>query len=208
MNRNHLEKSKWEMYDVSAANMEHDLFDSSIVEYNDIFGIKINYYVRDESIEMDNLYGESTNTGYLDVQSTKMVYETGDEATITDPFGITAIDLIQYGWLPKSTYTRDVSRTYSPKPGDVIQTPWNERSYEVVDVAEEGTIFQLGKFVWEFVIKPYRFSDQSDSAEDISYDADNTLTQPLTAFGENAWIDEESDEIDNYSDIDSSIYGF
>jgi len=208
MAHNRLEKPKWELYNISDSNIEHDLFDSAIVEYNDISGAKINYYIRNEDIEMDQLYGESTNTAYLDARESKMVYDVTEETTMTDPFGIVSIDQIQYAWMPKSTFIRDISATYQPKPGDVIQTVWNQKSYEMVDVPAEGSIFQLKKMVWEFLLKPYRFSDQSSSAEDISYDLDNTLSEPLTAFGENQWIDDASDDIDAYSDVDSSIYGF
>ena len=206
--RNSLEKPKWDMYDVSEANMEHDLFDSVVVEYNDISGTKINYYVRNEDIAMDRLYGESTNTAYLTPKVSKMTYDVTEETTMADPFGIVSIDQIQYGWMPKSTFIRDISPTYEPKPGDVVQTPWNDRSYEVVDVGAEGSIFQLKKMVWEFILKPYRFSDQSDSAEEAGEDADSTLSEPLTAFGDNQWLTDESDDIDNYSDVDESIYGF
>ena len=207
--RDTLTKPQWSMEHYQDGNIEHDLYDSVIVEYNDIQGISINYYIRDENIEMDTLYGESVNTAYLGPYSTKITYDVTEEPTMTDPFGITSIDVIQYGWMPKSTFTRDVSGSpYEPKPGDIIQTLWNERSYEVVDVGAEGSVFHLSKQVWEFILKPYRFSDQSESAQDVSYDVDSTLSEPLTAFGDNAWIEEESDDIDMYSDVDSSIYGF
>ena len=54
-----------------------------------------------------------------------------------------------------------------PKPGDVIQTIWNDRSYEIADVHEEENIFQLKKLVWNFVLRPYRFSEQSTDANQI-----------------------------------------
>ena len=203
-----LEKPAWKLYHPQDGNVGHDLYDSVIVEYNDIQGIKINYYIRDESIEMDRLYGESDNTGYLGPYETFITYDVTEESTMADPFGIVSIDVIQYGWVPKSTFTRDVSAGYDPKPGDVIQTLWNERSYEIVDVGAEGSIFQLKKLVWELILKPYRVSDQSESAMDISYDIDSTLSQPLTAYGDNEWIEDESNDIDLYSDVDSSIYGF
>jgi len=204
---NNLVKPEWELYHLNG-NPEHDLQDSVVVEYNDIQGIKIGYYIRDESIEMDQLYGESVNTGYFGPYNTKMTYEVSEEPTVTDMFGVTSIDVIQYSWIPTTTFTRDVSASYDPKPGDVIITPWNERTYEVVDVRQEGAIFQLNKNVYEFILKPYRFSDQSDSAADVSYDADGTLTEPLTAFGENSYVEEQSDEIDDYDDIDSGVYGY
>jgi hypothetical protein len=203
-----LTKPEWDMYHAQEWNVEHDLYNSVIVEYNDIQGLLVNYYVRDESIEMDTLYGESTNTAYLDPKETKMTYSITEEPTLTSPFGITSVEVIQYAWIPKSTFTRDVNSTYDPKPGDVVQTMWNQRSYEVVDVGAEGSVFQLKKMVWELILKPYRYADQSDSAKDISWDVDSTLSEPLTAYGDNQWVEQESNDIDNYTDVDTSIYGF
>jgi hypothetical protein len=203
-----LTKPEWDLEHYQDDNVEHDLFESVVVEYNDIQGSSINYYIRDESIEMDYLYGESTNTGYLGPYETKITYEVTEEPSITDPFGITSIDVIQYAHIPKNTFIRDVSNEYEPKPGDVLKILWNERSYEVVDVGEEAAVFLSNKPVWELILKPYRFSDQSDSARDVSYDVDSTLSEPLTAYGENIWIEEESDDIDNFTDVDTAIYGF
>ena len=204
-----LEIPGWDLYHPQDGNCEHDLFDSVVVEYNDIQGAKIKYYIRDENIAMDRLYGESVNTAYLGPYETKLTYEITEEAGVIDTFGITSVDVIDMGWIPKSTFTRDVSGSpYEPKPGDVIQTLWNERSYEVVDVGMEGSVFNLKHLVWEFILKPYRFSEQSESAADISYDVDSTLSEPLTAYGDNEWIEDESEDIDAYSDVDESIYGF
>jgi hypothetical protein len=204
---------EWSMEHYQDDNVEHDLYDSVIMEYNDIQGISVEYSIRNEEIEMDVLYGESTNTGYLGPYTTKITYEVTEEPTVTDPFGITSIDVIQYAYIPKSTFIRDICSqygdiTYEPKPGDVLKTLWNQRTYEVVDAGEEESIFHLKKLVWELILKPYRFSDQSESARDVSVDIDSTLSEPLTAFGDNEWLEEESEDIDSYSDVDTSIYGF
>ena len=55
----------------------------------------------------------------------------------------------------------------SPMAGDVIKTLWNNRNYEVVDIGAEQAIFQGKKLVWEFILRPYRFSEQSLIAEEI-----------------------------------------
>jgi hypothetical protein len=204
---------EWSMEHYQDDNVEHDLYDSVIMEYNDIQGISVEYSIRNEEIEMDYLYGESINTGYLGPYTTKITYEVTEEPTITDPFGITSIDVIQYAHIPKSTFIRDVSSvygdiTYEPKPGDVLKTLWNNSAYEVVDAGEEESIFHLKKSVWDLILKPYRFSDQSESAREISPDVDSTLTEPLSAYGNNDLIEDESDDIDNYTDVDSAIYGF
>ena len=201
-------KPTWSLYD-GQTTIEQDLFVSSIVEFTDISGILCNYYVRNtDSITMDTLYGESTNTEYKWKSSTKIIYEVTEEASITNSFGIVSEDVIQYAMIPVFTFSRDISGATEPKPGDVLTTTWNERSYEVVDVGQEAKIFQLGKFIWELILKPYRFSEQSESAKTpLSIAADSLLTDPITTYGDNTFIEEQSDLIDDLSDVDTNIYG-
>ena len=42
-------KPKWDLHHLQQ-NVEHDLFESVIVEYTDISGIKCLYYIRDEGV--------------------------------------------------------------------------------------------------------------------------------------------------------------
>jgi hypothetical protein len=89
-------------------------------------------------------------------------------------------------------------------------THWNNRAYEVVDVGEEEKIFQLKKMVWSFILKPYRFSEDSDISRTIPMGRETGAldSDPLSAYGDNEWIEEESDGIHNYPDVDESIYGY
>jgi len=201
-------KPTWKLYDL-VDNPEHDLFDSFIVEFNDISGIEIDYHVMNvDTLNMDTLYGEATNTSYDSAKRTKVLYEVTEEPTIFKTFGMVSDDAIQYAFMPKTTFTRDISADVDPKVGDVIRTLWNSRTYEIIDVGEEVHIFQLKKMVWEFILRPYRFSEQSTSAKELLPSNVNTLSDPLSAFGDNQWIEDASDDIETYSDVDSSIYGF
>ena len=208
MKASQLAKPTWSLYD-GETSMEQNLFVSSVVEFTDISGISCRYYVRDTStVTMDRLYGESDNTEYMWASTTKIIYEPTDEPTMTSSFGINSEEVIQYAMIPKFTYTRDVSGSTEPKPGDVLKITWNSRSYEVVDVGEEARIFQLGKFVWELVLKPFRYSEQSVSAKrPLSQTSDSTLSDPVTAYGDNAYLEEQSDLIDDLSDLDMTVYG-
>jgi len=229
-------KPKWDLHHLQN-NVEHDLFESVIVEFTDISGIECLYYIRDEGVKKDYFYGESDRTRYLvPPKRTRLIYEPTEEPTLTTGFGIYSEEVISFASIPKFTLTRDVSAGYHPKPGDAIITLWNNRAYEIADVSEEEKIFQLKKMIWGFVLRPYRFSEESESAEEIarfnrapspklSTDRDKvegenpvipvketgTLTTPLTAYGDNDELEEESDEIFDYSkhvDIDSEIYGY
>ncbi len=210
-------KPQWDLHQL-LGNPEHDLFESVITEFTDISGIVANYYIRDESREKDYLYGESPSTRYFGPYETRLVYEPLEEPTLTTGFGINSEEVISWTSIPKWTFTRDVSAGYHPKPGDAIITKWNNRAYEIADVHEEEKIFQLKKMIWGFVVRPYRFSDESDSARDISRftrlptDPElvtDTTTEPLSAFGDNEDLEEESDDIFDYGpDYDTKIYGY
>jgi hypothetical protein len=216
-------RPEWQLYDIYH-NIEHDLFEGYITEFTDIAGIVCDYYIRDRRVELDTLYGESTNTNYLKPLKTKLIYEPTEEPTLTRGFGISTEEVIQYASIPKFTFTRDVSAGYHPVPGDVLVTPWNNRAYEIADVAEEEHIFQLRKFIWGFILRAFRFSDQSDGAvglqttvgakepfrdfrDPTNKDID-TFTEPLTAFGDNEWLEGQSEEIFDYEGIDTSVYGY
>ena len=194
-------KPKWELYDIHD-NREHNLFQSYIMEFNDIAGIKIGYHVRDADFEdYDTLYGEHQYYGFEVVKNTKCLYDVEDEPEMWNVFGSFGADTVTTH-MPKGTYRRDVSQTIEPKIGDVLTTEWNERSYEIIMVDDDERIFQLKHMIWIFILKPYRFSEQSTTASALSD------TPAISAAGENAWIQEQSEEIDDYSDVDTSVYGF
>lgn len=193
-------KPKWNLHDLHD-NREHDLFQSYIMEFNDISGIEIYYYVRDAEFEdYDTLYGEHQYFGFQEPLTTKILYDVEEEPQMWSPFGMYGTDVVT-SHMPMGTFKRDINQTVDPKIGDVIVTTWNNRSYEIVMVDDDDRIFQLKKQVWIFILKPYRFSEQSDSAETLS-------DLPLPSAGENEWIQDQSNSIENYSDVDSNIYGF
>lgn len=207
-------KSLWELQQING-NPEHDLFESLVTEFTDISGIKIKYYIRDQSRKEDYLYGENNAVRYLGPYSSKLVYEPTVEPTITTGYGINSDEEISFGYIPKFTFSRDISAGYYPKPGDCILTEWNNRSYEIADVGEEDKIFQLKKMIWELILKPYRFSDQSDSATEIgrftTLPTDtSTISETISAFGDNKSLESESDDIFDYENnsVDTKIYGY
>jgi hypothetical protein len=208
-------KPTWELHDLQG-NVEHDLFENYITEFNDIAGIKIDYYIRDRGLKADYFYGESTRTRFLGPFRTKVLYEPTPEETLTTGFGINSDEVISFASIPKFTLTRDVSAGYHPVPGDALITIWNNRAYEIADVAEESKIFQLKKMIWEFVLRPYRFSEQSETSRDISRftrlptdpNLTDTMTTPLTAFGDNEEIEKDSNADYNYPSQDTKIYGY
>lgn len=195
-------KPKWRLYDIYD-NREHSLFQSYIMEFTDVAGIQIDYYVRDANInDYDVLYGEHQYYGFEEPKTTNIIYDVEEEPPQTwSPFGMWGTDVVT-AHIPMGTFKRDVSETENPKIGDVIVTRWNSRSYEIVMVDDDNKVFQLKKQAWIFIMRPYRFSEKSDSASTLSD------MPSISAAGENEWIQDQSNSIENYEDVDTSIYGF
>lgn len=279
----------WNIYDVTDTNPEFCFFESVIMEFADITGWKVLYY-RAKS-DMDQLYGEDANQDFYDPVETRLFYEPTDEPFVINQFGWKNDDTLQYSLIPKGTYTRDVGggdEELAPIPGDVIHTLWDDRKYEIVDIGQKQSVFQGKRLVWEFILRPFRFSEESLKSEeiyrsepdwtyiyiypdgetaDVTYpDGTEALGVPVDSlgldltgvdcgvkykknkdgsveifeetlvydeekdphpthtgadgttailedkipdqYGDDKIIEEESDEIDPYADVDTSIFGF
>lgn len=207
-------------------NREYDLFNSLVSEKTDIAGYPIMYYIHLNPEEADELYGEDTTEEFTSGYRTKIEYRPEEEIQMLGVFGMTSDETLQYVLIPKAVFSRDVETPYlinypseteyKPRVGDTIKTLWNNKLYEIVERGSEQQVFQARKLIWEFILKPYRHSEESDSADDmLFYDPDDTdfpdinettITQELSAFGDNSFITEAASGIS--PDPDSSVYGY
>lgn len=213
------EKPKWNIYDVED-NPEYQLGENLVTEYTDIVGINCTYYISDQSVLPDQLYGEKMDVEYKTGKETRIIYEVGEIPTLYSMFGMMAQDSI-IAYIPRTVYKRDVSQTEPPKVGDVVRVPmypWDfsddlvadgGRAFEIIHVAQDTSIFQYRSLVYVFNLIPYRYSEESDSARAVSYDIDdlNATTPSISAYGDNDWIEDQIDE-ETYADVDASIYGY
>lgn len=230
----------WELHDTSLCNPEDALFSSLICEVTDIAGWDVE--VRVLLTNDDKLFGEDANARLTPPARTKAAFEPSEESSILNMWGLSWNDTMQFIVIPKSMYTRDMRDLYrstpelvgkpiQPKVGDIIRTVFNDRSYEVTDVGSESVIINAKKFVWELIVKPFRFSEQSEShrevyrGEDIEdpFEFTDTLTQDPTGgivpqnnfardtYGDNDFVEEKSEQIDDYRDVvdpDRASFGY
>lgn len=210
-------KPQWELLDFESSVDETLLFDSVISEATDIMGFPIEYrtlLVNREDV--DDLYGEDPNIGWSEPYRTKLIYEPSNEMEVLNAFGFSSDDAITAMMMAKAVFSRDVSYDFIPKVGDVIKTLWNNKTYEIVDVGAESKIFQGKKMVWDFICRPFRHGNQSSSADDIIFNAPDDgdfpdinfeyETRPLSAYGDNDFIEEESNKID--TSAKTEMYGY
>lgn len=220
----------WNLYNI-VDNPEHCLYDSSLVELNDIAGFPIEY--RKLLADNDQLYGEDPNSNLSDALYTKMTFEPSDEVAILEMFGITADDTMSVINIPMTTFTRDLSGGYHdidpnlkvyPEVGDVIKTLFNNKNYEIVNISEENNIHQGKKFVYTFILRPFRYSEQSPSFREVHTGLEDdpfaTIVQTPSGndvdqhnyssveYGDDEHIEEESEIIYSYDDVDTSQFGY
>lgn len=222
-------KPQLDTYDIKE-NPEWRFAEGIAAEFTDASGIKCIYYKKDFSIQPDPLYGETQDVEYLEGKQTKILYEVGEIPTLYSMFGMMATDQIVVH-IPQIIYRRDVSQTQPPAVGDAIVIPHyrdiafmktlSGRTFEIIHVAEDQVIFQFRSLVYSLYMIPYRFSEESESARKISMDMDdlydpnnvfqrypNTDTPSITAYGDNDYINTESDALSAYDGIDTKIYGY
>jgi hypothetical protein len=211
------------MYDIGPDNCEHNLFESQICEVNDISGFPIEYRLL--LPKDDYLWGEDPNANLSYPSYTKVIYAPETETNLLDMFGLTADDTLQYMFIPKAVFRRDLGMVFTdvispsaaiiPRMGDVVKTIWNDRNYEVVNVSEEDDIFLAKKFVYSLILRPFRYSEQSvqhrivhsglptDPFASIVQGPSGDIIQNNYAtelFGDNDNIDAESNNIYDYDD--------
>ena len=211
----------WRLLDLTENNPEHALFDSVNVEYADIAGFPIKYYIKEEN-NTDKIYGEDATTKYSEGYESVIVYNPEEQPYVIDIFGYKPDDNIQACFMPKTIFTRDIAdgdTTIYPMVGDVILTLWNNKRYEISNVGAEQSIFEGKKLIWEFTLTPFTNSDESDESNDIidflpdeddfpDINDPGFKTENLSAYGDDETIEEESNEIEDYDDVDTSDYGY
>jgi len=229
-------KPNWSMYDVNSC--EHNLYESTLCEITDISGFAIEYYVLNP--HHDYLWGEDPNSNLSYPAFTKCIYAPETETTILEIFGLTADNTLQYMTIPKAIFRRDLTTVFTdtlgpsafvqPRMGDVIKTLWNNRHYEISAIDEEQDIFLAKKFTWNLVLRPYRFSEQSDTHREVhtgfpddpfasivsgGYEPpiageDSNLVEHTyfeETFGDNKNIEQESESIHKHRDPDEEAFG-
>ena len=216
-----LKPTGWSMYDISPDNCEHKLYECMIAEATDIQGFSIEY--RMLRPKDDWLWGEDPNSRLSYPSYTKVLYAPGASSNLLDLFGLVSDEAIQYMFIPMAIFKRDMAMLWNdmlgpdafvkPRVGDIVKTLWNNFNYEVVSIAEEDNVFMAKKFVYSLILRPFRFSEQSDEHREVH---DGMLDDPFSSivpgpsgdiiqfnefteeYGDNTNIDHNSNRIYNY----------
>lgn len=212
----------WSLYDISPNNCEHKLFECYLTEVCDVAGWPIEYRMLRPNNEY--LWGEDPNSRLSYPTYTKVIYAPETSNNLLDLFGLVNDETIQYMFIPMASFKRDLAMLYNdilgpdafvkPRVGDIVKTLWNNFNYEVVSLQEEDNVFMAKKFVFSIILRPFRFSEQSESHREVH---SGFPEDPFTCivpgpsgqdvmqlsgmeelYGDNNKVGSESDSIYNY----------
>ena len=225
-------KPDWQLVDLNenTDNYESELAESIMVEFVDIAGFPVEYYIFNPK-NIDVLYGESSFNELDGPYRTKVVMEPSKEPYLANVFGFVGDQKIEYAEMPKAMFLRDVQEQLNikydldfdpediqPKPGDVIHCLWNDEKMEIVNVNSAEKIFQARKHVWSFTLKPYRIGNEGSTETELlseevdinDFDDRNQTYKKITlkqSNKEKLILNKKANVLDS-QDIDSAYYGY
>lgn len=209
-------------------NERNNLFKNWWRDQIALYGISINYFVRDFVLSAsDKFYGENTISGFKDSRNLVILVKLTDNSIKFSQFGITSDDTID-AVIDIETYQQTLSSLYNngeliePKAGDVFQLTefGNDRPggrdgkyFEITERVDESidSINQLqGHYVFKIKARRYDFTYTDNDVEEavseqVTDDAlSGKITDPQQDYIND--LDAQQSNYFNYNNQDD-VYG-
>lgn len=181
----------------SKYNNEREFMKVVQTEVYNTYGVTCYYYKMDYVInDSDKIWGENNNRKFSQYWSNVQVYyRIQRENKQWNKFGIIGLnDIVMY--MSKEHFEFITDGSYVPNQGDLIQSQFDLKLYEVVEVKEESGMYFLDKrYTWELICR--EFKDRMVSV------IGNVVGSPLSAY-----TDKPTDifDIKNFVDIEKDKY--
>jgi hypothetical protein len=130
------------------------VYENTLAESIEIFGISIEYLVVEYDETKEKLYAEDskphTTARYLMKAQAEYL---GSEDFMLTKFGLQSSDQMELV-ISKSKFEEIVGDGAEPKSGDRVYITYQDRYYTVADAKEESNIFLQRKFSWMLILNP------------------------------------------------------
>lgn len=164
---------------------DKDLYRNLQAEAFNIYGTPLMYYVVSYNTSYDLLFGEDNNRRIARKFPISARFELPKEEDAYAKFGLENLDNFEMhvnqkhfttaskyntsgvGLYPPETATSAISAYTSvePKVGDMLKSEYNDVFYEILTVHEEEEMFLQTKHAWKFIVRVFRDSNISLSAD-------------------------------------------
>lgn len=184
-------------------NPDRSVYENTLAESIEIFGISIEYLMVEYDETKEKLYAEDSKPIITEKYLMKAQAEyLGSEDFMLTKFGLQSTDNMELT-ISKSKFEEIVGDGAEPKSGDRVKVIYQDRIYTVAEAKEESNIFLQKKFSWLLILNPTDFIG-AEVTPNIGV-PDYEEEPPL--FDDNDLIDELGDDIVVEKTDDASPWG-
>jgi hypothetical protein len=139
-----------------AYDSEREMFSVLQTEVYNMFGVPCFFYPVSYDKQYDRIWGEDNNRSvsayWPDVNA---YFNLPKEEKIWSKLGIEGME--NFPLYVSKTHFDCVTSGYIPLMGDLIQSEYNSKLYEIVEIKEEYGMYMLSKqYTWEIIVKPFK----------------------------------------------------
>lgn len=139
----------------TAYDREREMFQYMQMEAYNTFGVPCHYYKVSYDGEYDGIWGECNDRAVVDYWSNVNTwFELPRENKTWNKWEFK--DLNNFIMYCSKLHFDHVTSGYIPQMGDLIQSNYDGKIYEIVEIKEEEGMFLIDKrYTWEFYVKPF-----------------------------------------------------
>ena len=129
------------------------------IEAYNLFGVKIIYYEASYDKKYDRIWGEDSDRQIVNSWNLKSYFPLPKEEKIWSKFGIEGMNTFSM-FVSKKVF-KHFTNDYIPQVGDITQTVFDDKLYEITEVKEESPMyFQSKQYTWELIVRPMKVEQE------------------------------------------------
>ncbi len=146
---------------------EKELVEWLQIEAYNLFGVKIIYYKTTYDVKKDRVWGEDTDRHIVDNWDIKAYFPLPKEEKTWSKFGIEGMNSFSM-FVSKKVFAYNTDE-YIPQIGDITQTVFDDKLYEITEVKEESPMyFQSKQYTWELIVRPMKIEQELSVSPKLS----------------------------------------
>lgn len=184
-------------------NPEFDLYNDAVDEVIEQFGIPMKYVERTLIDNDGGIFGEDRQSYFKNAFDIKLYLESYTQfegnGDMFSKFGLTVDDRATFS-IQQNKFK--VATGITPKVGDLLYFPFNDRLFEIIHVEDENDFFyNFGKqMIYKFNVKKFEYTGEEMDTGITEIDDVETIKTVQETYQENTNIDTDKVSIMDFSE--------
>ena len=146
---------------------ERELYQYLQLEVYNMFGVEILFCQTTYNKKYDKVFGEDGDRVVIDMWPVMSFFPLPKEDKVWSKFGIEGMN--NFSVMISKLHFEGETGGYIPRIGDIIQTKFDDKLYEVTEVKEDAPMFFLSKrYSWELIVRPSKIEQSIGLSPSLS----------------------------------------